>query len=105
MCVWLIARIADRVDAQSQLLVNIQRDVLVNQSQVAAVLAVSDQNSRRLINVEERVGRAAEDRMQMREIDQELIESMVRIKAELDNLFPAVDPPTTGPTSRGRLKH
>jgi hypothetical protein len=35
---WLINRLADRVDAQTQLLLVIQRDVLVNQKQVNTVL-------------------------------------------------------------------
>jgi hypothetical protein len=103
LSIWWLTRLADHLEGQRQLLVSIQRDVLLNQSKVEAVLAVSDQNSRRLIGVEERTGRAAEDRMQMREVDQELMEAMIRLRAELSRDaptgFPAV-PKTPAPPPR-----
>jgi hypothetical protein len=87
---WWVNRLADRMDAQRALLLQIQRDVLVNQAQVGAVLAVSSENGRRLGTVEDRVGNAADDRRQLRETDSKLIEAMVRLRARLDQEAPAV---------------
>jgi hypothetical protein len=81
---WWINRLADRMDAQRNLLLQIQRDVLVNQAQVGAVLAVSAENGRRLGTVEDRVANAADDRRQMRETDSKLLEAIVRLRAALE---------------------
>jgi hypothetical protein len=62
----------------------LNRDVLVNQSQVGAVLAVSGENGRRLGTVEDRVGNAADDRRQLREMDSKLLEAIVRLRALLE---------------------
>lgn len=86
---WWLNRLADHLETQRGLLLQIQRDVLVNQSQVAAVLAVSGENGRRLGTVEDRVANGADDRRQMREADQKMLEAIVRLRALLEPHPPA----------------
>jgi hypothetical protein len=83
LTIWWTNRLADHLEAQRSLLLQIQRDVLVNQTQVAAVLASTDQNGRRLSTVEDRVASGSDDRRQMRAMDQELLEAIVNLRAAL----------------------
>jgi hypothetical protein len=92
---WWINRLADHLERQRALLLEIQRDVLVNQSQVGAVLAATDQNNHRLGTVEDRVGNAADDRRQLRDTDRQLLEAVIRLRAAIDHL--------EGPPPRDRV--
>lgn len=96
LSIWWITRLADHLETQRTLLVNIQRDVLVNQSQVAAVLAVAEQTGRRLATVEARNENAADDRRQLRQADQDMIGALVRLRGELDIIRERIVEPPPG---------
>ena len=82
---WWLNRLADHLERQRGLLLEIQRDVLVTQSQLTQSLAISQENARRLTTAEDRVGNAADDRRQLRETDQKLLDAVVRLRAALDS--------------------
>jgi hypothetical protein len=86
MVMWWLNRLADHIESQRQLLVGIQRDVLVVQGNQTNMMTSLDGDARRLINVEERVGRAAEDRQQLREVDVQLTDALIRLRSGLDDL-------------------
>jgi hypothetical protein len=96
LSIWWITRLADHIETQRQLLLNIQKDVLVNQSQVGAVLAVAEQTGRRLATVEARGENASDDRRQLRESDQKMIEALVRLRGDLDHIRENIDGPPPG---------
>lgn len=89
LTIWWTNRLADHLERQRELLLQISRDVLVNQSQVTAVLASSDANGRRLAIVEDRVANGVDDRRQMRLTDQELLEAITALRASLPTPAPA----------------
>lgn len=106
LSIWWITRLADHLENQRALLVSIQRDVLVNQAQVKAALAIEDQNGRRLVNVEERMGRASEDRQSMRAFDQQMTEALIRLRGTMDDIREQLgeQPPDDEPGPKARQR-
>jgi hypothetical protein len=111
MVLWWLSRLADHLEVQRQLLVSIERDVLVVQGNQTNILDTLGNDGRRLINVEERLGRAAEDRQQMRAEDRQMNEALLRLDVILDQVREQVGAPpgnpgmtgsAPGPKTRGR---
>jgi hypothetical protein len=97
MVLWWLSRLADHLEVQRQLLVSIQRDVLVVQGNQTNILDTLGNDGRRLINVEERLGRAAEDRQQMRAEDRQMSEALLRLDVVLDQVREQVGAPPGNP--------
>jgi hypothetical protein len=101
MVLWWLSRLADHLEVQRQLLVSIQRDVLVVQGNQTNILDTLGNDGRRLINVEERLGRAAEDRQQMRAEDRQMSEALLRLDVVLDQVREQVGAPPGNPGMTG----
>lgn len=111
---WWLSRLADHLENQRELLLEIRRDVLVIQSRFDSAKVGLDENARRLVTVEERAAAASEDRRAMRATDQQLTDAMIRLRAGLDDMRERIDaPPGTagmtdeaepGPKTRPRLR-
>lgn len=83
---WWANRLSGHFEGQRQVMLEIQRDLLVAQAGIESSRVLLEANARRLVNVEERVGNASDDRRQMRETDRQLTEALVRLRALFDSV-------------------
>lgn len=95
---WWLNRLADHLENQREVLLSIQRDVLVVQSQMVKLDAIATENAKRLGDFEGRQGRAAEDRQGMRETDRQLTDALIRLRADMDRVRDELGAP---PGARG----
>ena len=101
LSMWWIGRLADHVENYRQLLVDIQRDVLVIVAKVETFSAVANENARRLTTVEDRATRGAEDRQALQSTDQELIEALRDLRGTVDDIREGIGVPPGSPGMGG----